>query len=531
MRFAMLSDTHYISRRMIADPDDRELALQPAVTEQAVRQAAERSDVLFIIGDLTDSGDRPSHEDFAEFLRSVKAGGKKIYVLFATHDFHHHKAYVRRYGEKKRFTASPWNLPYFDPESVNWKELSEDGEDIAPSLEEAMSPKEIWELYREFGPDDAYSVLEEEFCYCLDLDEKTRCLMLNDSFRNEEALKDLSPSYTPACFRWIRKMADEAKRDGKFLFLCSHHPMLPATPAHRIGAGTRNRDMRSPTVGHTLADMGFSLAFTGHSHFCDVGFLKSPRGSLLCSVTTPSVRFYPPAFRMIELDGQNEILRYDCTYIDKPENVPIEEDTLFEHYHKVFYDRYYASVTGSSPIVKKIMDTATVKDLIFLVKKQAKLTPEEYARISDTKLFDFIIEIAFNMLIGDGQYTPDTPEYRVMMPLCAKLDSIIDTQPFADIRNKFLGGYSISQIIEPMLFNNSAPDRASELLFTKEPEKRSGTPVYTSHAGDVLMAILWLLVIPLSGTAPVLAAAGIPLLTLKKKLANKKHPPEPLLKY
>ena len=37
MKFAVLSDTHYISRRMIAAPDNRELNMQPAVSEQAVR--------------------------------------------------------------------------------------------------------------------------------------------------------------------------------------------------------------------------------------------------------------------------------------------------------------------------------------------------------------------------------------------------------------------------------------------------------------------------------------------------------------
>lgn len=55
MKFAMMSDTHYISRRMITDKTDKELMLQPAVTEAAVLQAAKDNDMLFIIGDLTES--------------------------------------------------------------------------------------------------------------------------------------------------------------------------------------------------------------------------------------------------------------------------------------------------------------------------------------------------------------------------------------------------------------------------------------------------------------------------------------------
>ena len=84
MRFAMMSDTHYISRRMITD---KELMLQPAVTEAAVLQASKDCDVLFIVGDLTNSGERFSHEDFSAFLREVKQNGTKIYVIFSTRVF------------------------------------------------------------------------------------------------------------------------------------------------------------------------------------------------------------------------------------------------------------------------------------------------------------------------------------------------------------------------------------------------------------------------------------------------------------
>lgn len=538
MKFAMMSDTHYISRRMITGENDRELMLQPEVTEQAVRQALEENDVLFIIGDLTDSGDRYSHEDFVSFLREMKEKtGKKIYVTFATHDYHHHRAYVRKHGEKVQYKSCPWNMPFFDPGKADWKALVTDefshlsAEECVPSLVPSLFPEEIWEMYREFGPSEAYSVSEENMSYCLDLDEKTRCLMLNDFFRNEEALKDKSPTYSPSCFRWIKQMRDEAARDGKYIFICSHHPFMPAVPAHRIGAGKENRDMRSPVVGHTLADMGFNLAFSGHSHFCDVGYLESESGNIIWDITTPSVRFYPPAYREIDLDGENEKIRYSCVYIRIPENAVIEEDSLFEHYHREFYNNYYRSVTGSNAAVKKIMDKLTVGDIYFIVKGKARLSEAEYSSVKNLKVFDLIIETAFNMLTGDGKYTPDTPQYRILMPLCAKLDSIIDTQPFIDVKKKFLGGYSISEIIEPMLFNNYAPDRDGALDLTKKPSKRMNTPVYSSHAGEFFMGAVYAAAVVLSFSFPALTAAAIPVLTLKKKLGLKKNGSRPFYRY
>ncbi len=536
MRFVMMSDTHYISRRMITDKTDKELMLQPAVTEAAILQASKNCDVLFIVGDLTNSGDRFSHEDFSSFLRKVKQSGTEVYVIFATHDFHHHKAYVRKYGGKIEYKCNPWENPWFDVENADWKSLVKEEfsslpeEELIPELVPALSPEEIWEIYKEFGPNKAYSVHESSFSYCLDLDENVRCLMLNDIFRNEEALKDKSPTYSPSCFRWIKQMYDEAKRDGKYIFLLSHHPMLPAVPAHRIGAGKENRDMRAPVVGHTLADMGFNLAFTGHSHFCDVGYVKSDSGNLMWDITTPSVRFYPPAYREIELDEKNEIVTYNCKYIDATESTRTEEKSLFEHYHKVFYNDYYRIVTGSNATVKKLMDRLTVKDVYFLVKGKSRLTSEEYKRIKNLKLFDLIVETAFNMLIGDGAYTPNTPEYKVLMPLCAVLDSIINTQPFIDVKGKLLGGYSVSDIVEPMLFNNSVPDREGVLKLNELPPLRMVTPVYKSHAGTILMSIIYVFVLLLSPLAPVAIAIGLPVLIVKKRKKAEKYQ-EPFYRY
>ena len=536
MKFAMMSDTHYISRRMILDKNDKELMLQPAVTEAAILQAAKDCDVLFIVGDLTDKGDKYSHEDFSAFLRTVKENGTKIYVIFATHDFHHQRAYVRKHGEKIQYNSHPWDKPWFDIEKADWRNLAKDefasltDEELIPSLVPALSPEEIWETYREFGPDEAYSIHESSFSYCLDLDENTRCLMLNDIFRNEEALQDKSPTYTPSCFKWINQMYNEAQRDGKYIFVCSHHPMLPAVPAHRIGAGKENRNMRSPAVGHTLADMGFNLAFTGHSHFCDVGYLRSESDNLIWDITTPSVRFYPPAYREIDLDGKNNTVTYNCKYIEATESTCFEESSLYEHYHNIFYNNYYRSVTGSNAKVKKLMDNLSVKDIYFLIRGKARLSKDEYNSVKELKIFDLIIETAFNMLIGDGEYTPDTPEYKVLMSICAMLDSIIDTQPFINVTDKFLGGYSVSDIIEPMLFNNFAPDRTGKLKLTEIPKPRIDAPVYTSNAGNVLMALIYLLAIVLSPLLPLGIAIGLPVMTIKKKRKSK-EPKKPFYKY
>ena len=245
----------------------------------------------------------------------------------------------------------------------------------------------------------------------------------------------------------------------------------------------------------------------------------------------PSVRFYPPAFRNIRLDGGAGTAEYDCEYVQTPDGYTVDEDSLYEHYHKDFYNKYYKTVTGSNPAVKKFMDKARVRDLLFLVNGSAKLTKKEIEEFSDTLLFDFIIEIAFNMLVGDGRYTPDTPQYRFMTALTAKLDSLISAQPFIDVKNKYLGGYSVTEVITPMLYNGSVPDKAGELDFTKEPPLIFSPAVPVSHAGDVLMGVLSAAGIVLAPLTGILSATALPVMTVLHKIKSKNTHSSPQMKY
>lgn len=535
MKFVMMSDTHYISRRMIADQSDAEVMLQPAVTEQALKQAANDADAIIISGDLTDDGDRPSHEDFIKLLRELKAQGKKVYVIFATHDFHHHRAWVRKRGDTTaKFKSAPWDEPYFDPEGVNWKDfVTEECGDMSarectPLLEESVAPEELWEMYREFGRDQARSCDDESFSYCVDLDENTRCLMLNDIFRNEEALHDISPTYTPTCLKWIKNEINAAKADGKYIFICSHHPFAPASPVHRIGTG--NRNLRSPHAGHMLADMGIDLAFTGHTHANALQFITSDSGNMMCHVSTASVRFYPPVYRLVELDGLNKKIRYENIDVKIPEGVSIAEGSLREHYYRDMYGEYWEKLTKKPPF-NKIVKDGTLKELAFIFRKKAGLTKTEYERLKNVKLFDFLTGIIFNLLSGDGKYTPDTPEYRLMMCIAAAADSIIDVQPFVDLRNKTLKGYKLTEAFDDLLFQNGHSDSAAEFDFTIDPGRPVKTQEFTSNAGDILMLLVYALALPASLLAPAAAAIGIPVMTLKKKKELKKHPVKVIYRY
>lgn len=530
MKFAVISDTHFISDRFFGDAPSKEALMSFFCPQTALRMASETDGVntIIITGDLTDIGDRTSHMDLVKILRGYKEKGIRVCVLTATHDFHLGKAYARKSGSSDIYKYSPWESSYFDPETFDYRDILKDehkdlpDSEIVPELDDIPSTSELWNLYREFGRDDAFSVCDEGHSYCVELNDNTWCLMLNDDYRDPDQ-SGVSSNYTLSCWKWIHSLCKEAKKQGKFIFACTHHPLLPPVPAYRIGA--TDKDMRSSFIGHRLADMGISLVFSGHTHFSDIGFMRSDRGNLLCDITTPSVRFYPPQFRIIDLDGINKRIKTISVPIEKVDGLDLGDKTLKEYIRQGFVDNYKRKAEGIKlPFGIKITEIP-VKRIYPFCKHASELTKVEYSSIKDRRLFDILMEVALNMQGGDGEYTPETPEYKFLMGLCAVLDSICITQPFVNLKKK-LKGYSLSEIIEPMLFNNYIPDSNAEFDFTKEPEKQIETHKFKSNAGIILMVVLYVLAIPLSVLSPFVSVLALPILTVKKSKKKDDCKPE-----
>ena len=532
MRFAVLSDTHYISRSMLYGDGSHRALLRHKINRAVFAELAKRTDIdtVLITGDLTDAGDVDSHTEFVSLLRELKESGKNVYVLTATHDFHFSRAWVGVYDQPVRYREQPWNRPWFDPSRADYKSLVTEEfanlseEACVPLLKPVAFPDELWETYREFGRDQAFSVCESAWSYAVKLEDKLWCLMLNNNFRDIDANFDFSPTYSPACFRWIEGIVRQAKEEGAYVFACTHHPLVPPVPAYKIG-GTR-RNMRGPTVCHTLADIGLELVFSGHTHFANVVFGSSDAGNVLCNVTTPSICFLPPAYRIVELDPAARTLRLTTVPSPTPEDVKLPEKTLKEHFVHEFIEDQRKTAERLPLGLGKLALSAEVRHLYPLCRGAAGLSGAEYERIRTKKLFDLVMDLTVNMQAGDGAYTPDTPEYKFMMGLCATLDSMIAAQPFYPVEKK-LDGYTLTEIVEPMLCKNGVPDNDAEFRFDRLPDKPFPRAAFSSRAGDALIALLTAAAVAISPLSPVATALAVPALALKKKKKLQSSPYRP----
>ena len=530
MKFAVLSDTHYVSKEMIPGDRDKRALLRHDINHSVFKMLAEQSelDTILITGDLTDDGDYASHSEFAAMLRGLQEAGKKVYVLTATHDFHFSRAYTKKHGAQVKYKSEPWNVPWFDPSGFDFKSIVTDefsdlpAEDCVPPIVKAATADDLWEIYHDFGPKQAFSVCESAYSYAVKIEDKLWCLMLNNNMRDVDAMMDYSATYSPACYRWIESIMAQAKEQGAFVFACTHHPLVPPVPAYKIGGTTRN--MRNSKSAHTLADLGLSLVFSGHTHFADIGFASSDAGNVLCDVTTPALSFLPPAWRTVEIFPEEHRLWTVTVPVENTPELGVDTAELKEHFVNEFVGDYREKVQRLPHGLGKLVLNAEVRHLYPLCPKT--LTDAEYREIKNVKMFDIIMDSVVNMQCGDGQYTPDTAVYKFMMGFAAAADSVIDAQPFMDIRGKLLG-YSCSEIVRPMLFNNYVPDNNADFIFDRLPEQNTELPEIKSHAGDILMALLCAVGLLVAPAGKILTAAAIPALTIMKKrrlAANPYHP-------
>ena len=96
------------------------------------------ADTVLIVGDLTQNGERKSHEKFIKLLCELKEKGKKVYLITADHDW---KGDPFAFGGNGRYMPEP-------------------------------TPKEdLIKLYNDFGFADAIAVDEEHLSYVAQLSE------------------------------------------------------------------------------------------------------------------------------------------------------------------------------------------------------------------------------------------------------------------------------------------------------------------------------------------------------------------------
>ncbi len=453
----VITDTHYYSKKLGTSGEAYEIANNKSgvllaesreMLEAAFAQIEKdmRTDIVLLTGDTTSNGDYDSHKEFIEMLRELKSKGKRVYVLTATHDYKW-DGMTHRYGDEERIP-----IP-------------------------AAKREELYDMYKEFGPDEAIAVHEQSMSYIIQLADGYRLFALND----DTNLNGKS-GFSDELFEWIKVQIADAKKNNQFIVAMTHHPLIAPSPMYEIiGKGDMMGDYEIRR--EQLADMGVQFILTGHTHVHDIDKHISPKGNYLYDISTASTIGYPASIRTVVFDAENNVVTTTTDLITEDVNINTNGKDLQTYLadHMIGMIRDIVKAAGED--IDKFADMATaisikkkvsykigwiLKPIFKFLNKlkigtvgnwtraETGLKKEDYADIKDKSVVDFIIDLVLNLYGGKSLYTPNDNEYKIAIGLINIIDSVIRVLHIP-LKKLVKVSDSVRGIIEPLLYNSGIP--------------------------------------------------------------------------
>ena len=509
LKIQFITDTHYYSRKGGTEGaayDKAESKSQKIIkdTDLVLKAGFDMlcedtsTDIVVLAGDTTRDGEIESHKEFIEMLRDLKKRGKRVYVITATHDF-------RDGGVADGYDGD---------ETIQ-----------VPAVE---NRHDLWDMYYEFGPNEAIATFEKSLCYVVQLAPGYRLFALNDDTNDKE--EGRGSGYSDECMEWILEQLKDAYDNDQYVIAMTHHPMIAPSPFYAIiGKGDMQRNHE--VTREIFADHGLHCMLTGHTHVHDISVITSKKGNKFYDIACGAMAGCPPAMRNVTFDPAKGEIRTDTILI---KDVP-GFDTggkPFDEYMKGFFfgmireviwamgndiDRL-AEMTPAFSIpgekvkklawiikpVGKLLNKLTFKKIWRLCKKECGLKKEDIADIADNNVVDFILELIQNLYCGDSPYGPETREYKLTCGFLNIIDSFLNTIGLK-IGKILKGAESVRGLVEPLLWNSGPCDAEATLKIYPvyddenpapvEEEKPFNDPVKKSKKGPLVLLILILAVI------------------------------------
>lgn len=481
LKINVISDIHYYAKSVGTQGPGFEKAnakstfdlfhneeILDALTSQLIKD--KETEIVLVSGDLTNNAEPASHDGALRMLKKIKDSGKKVFMITATHDY-------RDNNETDSYTKNG---------TVKIK---------TPEREK------LFEMYCDFGPNEALSVHKESMSYSALLCEGYRLLALNDDKDG-----DGHSGFSDELFSWIENEVEAARKENQFVVAMTHHPLISPSPFYSI---IGKNDMMG---GHEkrrqqLADMGVNFILTGHTHIQDISYVYTQKGNIFYDITTAAPVGYPGTYRQLLLEPSKGRVNVEAKKIVETPNFDLQ-GTLEEHLANKFFGMIKEVILAAGSDTKKLARMATafsvkpklifkigwlikpfakilsrlkIKTAFKIAKKESGLKKADIEAIKDEKVVDFIISLVMNLYGGDSPYFPETAYYKVAMGVCSVIDSVLETVGFK-LSKVLKGANSVSDLVEPLLYNSGICDEKACLVLFDENGK---PPVLTEKKNDV----------------------------------------------
>lgn len=510
LKIQFITDTHYYSRKN--GTEGKAYKKAESKSQKIIRDSDlviragfdmlcqdTSTDIVVLAGDTTRDGELNSHEEFIEMLRDLKKRGKRVYVITATHDFRD-GGVAEGYDGDKKITV--------------------------PAVEDRH---DLWDMYYEFGPNEAIATHPESMSYVVQLAPGYRLFALNDD-TNGKPEGERGSGFSDDCMEWILEQLRDAQENDQYVIAMTHHPMIAPSPFYAIiGKGDMQRNHE--TTREIFADAGLHCMLTGHTHIHDISVITSKKGNKFYDVACGALLGCPPTMRNVTFDPANAKIDVETVMIKDVPGIDTNGKPFDEYMRTFFFgmiaelieaaatdiDRL-AEMTDAFSIpgekVKKVgwlikpvakwLNKLTFKKVWRLCKKESGLKKSDIADIADNRVVDFILELVQNLYCGDSPYSPDTREYRITCGMLNVIDSFLNTIHFS-IGKVLKGATSVRALVEPLLWNPGPCDAEATLPIEpiyddenpapKREEPVFNDPVKPSKKGPLILFLIVLLIL------------------------------------
>ncbi|WP_339819576.1 metallophosphoesterase [Paenibacillus sp. FSL R7-0216] len=345
------TDIHYLSPRLHDDGeafhtyiqagDGKQLSYIDPMSEAFAEEVkAKNPAALILSGDLTNNGEKASHEDLAAKLKKIEAAGTQVYVIPGNHDL-----------------SNPWARRFKGDSQYKT---------------EAITPEQFVEIYGAFGYHEAITRDTSTLSYLAKVSPDLWLLMLDTSQYdlNEFAgFPQTDGEIPPATQEWIQKCTRLASENGARIVTVMHHNLVDHSTVPIKGFTLNN----SKEINHLFEKLRLNLVLSGHIHIQDIR--QTNHG--LYDIATSAFSVYPHQYGVLQYDPTGRTIEYESTQVDveawaRKRQVSDGNLTGFAEYSRKFfaehsYNKAYASL-GELPLSEadKTLMARTMSDINLL---------------------------------------------------------------------------------------------------------------------------------------------------------------------
>ncbi|OMC94548.1 metallophosphoesterase [Paenibacillus sp. FSL R5-0636] len=292
LTFWVATDTHFLDKKLqdggtafqkyVTGGDGKMLPYSDEILETLVYDTEQQKpDFLILSGDLTNNGERSSHQELTQKLKRIEAQGTSVYVIPGNHDL-----------------FNPWARSFSGDKQL---------------VTDSITDKDFTKMYENFGYKEAVSRDKESLSYIVKAAPNLWLLMIDSSqYHNNQkyGFPQTDGRLTASTLSWIDNSVKLAAKEHASVLTVMHHNLLSHTSMSVSGFKLNN----SQETIKLLRENELNLVLSGHIHMQDIRVDPATSSEVMpiYDIATSAMAVYPHQYGAMTFDPLSRTVNYEA---------------------------------------------------------------------------------------------------------------------------------------------------------------------------------------------------------------------------